>query len=379
MRLICKALRDVRGSLTPPEEVNRTLVVASTPTSDRMGDVVAPSWDLEAFKENPVILWGHDHGQPPIGRAVKVELVEDSLVAEIEWDTASELGATVARQFKEGFLNAVSVGFKPGAMTRRSDLPDDHLWHAERGMVLSENELLEISAVSVPANQEALAAKGLKEGLIDLLRTDTDTRQALEDFLTELGVEELFHPDPEPEEQEGLPLIEAVRWEDAEDFVQLSLITEGRAATGSTSLPLADEALEWDWDTAAANEVLAGDDWERYRQAHFWYDPERAETKAGYKFPFARIVDGELKAIWSGVRAAMAALNGARGEPDISEEDREGVHAKIGKYYERFDRGDPPPLRQLSMQASPPTLTEWLENEPTTQDDPGLGYYLSAT
>ena len=117
-----------------------------------------------------------------------------------------------------------------------------------------------------------------------------------------------------------------------------------RAVSGSTSLPLAEEGLSWDWSTPAANEVLGDDDWSRYRKAHFWYDEENPEVRASYKLPFAKMVDGELKAVWSGVKAAMAALNGARGGVDISDDDRAKVHNKIASYYMRFDKGEAPAL-----------------------------------
>lgn len=140
----------------------RTRFVASTATPDRMGDVVdQDSWDLGNYKQNPVILWAHDYSLPPVGRAVFCEVVEGQLEIEVEWDTGSELGATVARQFKEGFLSAGSVGFRPSSAVPRASLPEEDPRHGQYGYVFYGCELLEFSAVPVPANAEALAAKGL--------------------------------------------------------------------------------------------------------------------------------------------------------------------------------------------------------------------------
>lgn len=142
----------------PNQKPGYTRVVASTAVSDRYGDVVdQKSWNLDAYKNNPVIL--HNHWGDVIGRAVSIEVVSDQLVAEIEWDTdpSNPVGVRVASQFARGFMRAVSVGFRSRAITRRDDLPEDHPAYSKSGgLFLSNNELYEISAVGIPANPEAL-------------------------------------------------------------------------------------------------------------------------------------------------------------------------------------------------------------------------------
>jgi hypothetical protein len=137
---------------------------------------------------------------------------------------------------------------------------------------------------------------------------------------------------------------------EGEDVVEdpFDEVPEQRTASGSPSLNLAAEDTPWDWNTATANEVLDVDDWVAYRKAHFWYDPDAPEIKSSYKLPFAKMIDGDLKAVWRGVAAAMAALNGARGGVDIPESERQGVYERIAGYYSRFEKGDPPELRSLS-------------------------------
>jgi len=153
-----------------------TWVVASTDAEDSYRDVVdQESWQLARFTANPVIMYAHDyHGQPVVGRAEKFEVrdgvklasgrTSKALVMGIKWDTSevNQLGQLVASQFKGGFLKAVSVGFRSGDYTLRSELPEDHGYHGERGYLLRNNELLEVSAVPIPANPEAvvMAAKG---------------------------------------------------------------------------------------------------------------------------------------------------------------------------------------------------------------------------
>ena len=108
------------------------------------------------------------------------------------------------------------------------------------------------------------------------------------------------------------------------------------------NLPLAPENDSWAWNTKSQNEILGpdGDNWEMYRKAHLWYDPENAEVKSGYKLPIARMYGDELRAVFRGVSAAMAALNGARGGVDIPDSERQKVYENISKYYDKFDTGE---------------------------------------
>jgi len=180
-----------------------TKVIASTPSVDRYGDVVAPDWHLERFSANPVVVWSHDYNLPPVGKVTDLTMDGDALVASIKWDDSdpASLGATVSRQFKEGFLSAVSVGFAPNKSTPRKDLPEDHPAAGKTGAYLEGNELLEISAVAIPANPEAVAIRAKMWGL----ETDVEQKhvvQVVEDddtVMITLAKDEMVH-DEEPTE-----------------------------------------------------------------------------------------------------------------------------------------------------------------------------------
>jgi len=169
---------------------NVTTVVASTPAEDSMDDVVIQDWRLARFKSNPVILWSHNGSTPPVGRAERISTPKDTgnLTALIRWDIGDHnpLGTTIGTQFSNKMLNAVSVGFRPGKRQRRNSLnesdpaykPDSH------GLVLSRNLLLEISAVGIPANSEALAIRSWA--------TEAETEEEqLERYLTETNTKKL--------------------------------------------------------------------------------------------------------------------------------------------------------------------------------------------
>lgn len=126
--------------------------VASTDCIDSYDEIVEQSWDLKRFQSNPVILFGHKSRELPIGRATRCEVVNGALECTIRFASAeaNPLAEQVMRLVEEQCLNAVSVGFYP--RTVKWEKRDDR-----EVLVLSDNELHEISVVSIPANPEALA------------------------------------------------------------------------------------------------------------------------------------------------------------------------------------------------------------------------------
>ena len=158
--MICKAEASDDGTIT---------AVASTPDPDRMDDVVAPSWKLDDFRRSPVIMHAHDYEGPVVGKAVEIDLVGDTLMMRVKFDEhdSNPLGQRLANQYREGFMSAFSVGFAPGKVTPRSQLPKEHPAYSEKsaGSYMENNSLLEVSAVAIGANQHALAVRAKRWGL----------------------------------------------------------------------------------------------------------------------------------------------------------------------------------------------------------------------
>jgi len=120
-------------------------------------------------------------------------------------------------------------------------------------------------------------------------------------------------------------------------------------ATPFADLPVKDSP--WGNKTTIENEVL-GDppNWDRYKKAHLWFDPKRADSKAGYKLPVARMLDGTLTVIRSQLGAAIAALNGARGGVDIPGAERRAAYNLAVRYLKKFDpKLEPPALKGQKM------------------------------
>lgn len=130
--------------------------IASTEGIKRDGlDITIEQWDLRNYKKNPVVLWGHDYGgwgsspRPPIGRAsVVINKERSTLDAAVTFDMSDEFAASIDRKYREGFLNAVSVGWNfvlpPGKSM--GDVNRDEV----------KADLLDISGVPVPGDPDAL-------------------------------------------------------------------------------------------------------------------------------------------------------------------------------------------------------------------------------
>jgi HK97 family phage prohead protease len=130
--------------------------VASTEAVDRYGDIVrADGWELANFKRNPVALFGHNYSSI-VGLVPRVWIESKRLMAEIKLAAqgTSALVDSVRALVAQKILRAVSVSFLPmEEPTLMRDEKNDRV----TGYEFTKQDLLEISLVAVPANQEAIA------------------------------------------------------------------------------------------------------------------------------------------------------------------------------------------------------------------------------
>ncbi len=294
-----KIFKDFSSELKSIDVERRTITaVASTETPDRYGDVVLQNgWVLDNFLKNPVIPWGHDYKQPPIAKAIDIRVEGNKLVftAQFPEKGINPTADMVFDMYRTGFLKAFSVGF----------IPIEYEQNEYGGYTYKKQELLEISAVTVPANQEALV-------------------MAFKDFM---------------QERKDL---------------------EEKAVVPYQDLPLAD--MDTEWDAAKARKNVAkwassdgsGDkdkiDWAKYRKAFLWYDAENQENFGSYKLPIADVFDGKLKAVPKAIFAAAAAIQGARGGVDIPDADKEKIKKILEKYYKKMDRTPPWAEEMVNME-----------------------------
>lgn len=127
---------------------------------DRDGDILrATGVDFTNYMKNPVFLSFHNTHEFPLGKVTKFWVEGNSVKADVYFPTVEELSTNPEQAsekakivdfayccYKTGMLNAVSVGFIPIEWKETKDGWDILKW-----------ELLEFSAVAVPANQDAIA------------------------------------------------------------------------------------------------------------------------------------------------------------------------------------------------------------------------------
>jgi HK97 family phage prohead protease len=167
-------------NLLEAKQGDRTVVARITTTSvDRDGDVLIPGgMDASSYKQNPVVLFAHDAGSFPIGKAPKITRTSDDVTARVEFAkrppehpiTEEWAADTVLSLFQQGILNAFSVGFrvKDGGI-RKAESKDISRFGDGVRQVITDWELVELSVVPVPANQDALAvavSKGCNLGQV---------------------------------------------------------------------------------------------------------------------------------------------------------------------------------------------------------------------
>lgn len=133
----------------------RVRFVASDETVDRYGDIIrASGWQLDAYRRNPVMLYGHQTDSLPVGRVEPIAVEGTKLIAHAEFlpEGTTAFADSVWALVEHGSLNAVSVGFLPLARQPILDASQNLT-----GFEYTAQELLELSVVPVPANPNALA------------------------------------------------------------------------------------------------------------------------------------------------------------------------------------------------------------------------------
>lgn len=168
----------------------------STGVVDREKDTIAVGgWDLSNFIRNPVALWGHDASMLPIGRCIDVAVEGDALKATVQFIPADtpergQFAEAVYRLAQTGFIAATSVGFRPTKWAYTSD-PERGADDWFPGIDFQEQELVELSIVTVPANPEALLDEPLPApALPGEVASDTPPQSGEE--LTSLNQEEVI-------------------------------------------------------------------------------------------------------------------------------------------------------------------------------------------
>jgi len=360
-----------KGMVEEIEEdgVKTKLFVASDEVEDRQGEVIMQDgWELDSFKQNPVIQWAHNPSEPTIGRAEKIGFKningKKKLVYEPKFHRKTPMSNYIADLVEEGYIKASSVGFKP--------LEQDENKYTKA-------ELLEISFVNVPANQNALSlgltkgysAKVIKEVMPDVeisekpypnehacrirqpgefepdsfRRTSRDHEGKKYNIIMgklkgETTMTEQAYRYPKDswtadEAKSHCSAHDGASFEPASESASAE-IADTKGVIPYTKYPISTSDV---WDATA--EVRDADTSDLKKMCT-WFDSEKPELKSSYKLPHHTL--SGYKTSWRGVATAMAALMGARGGVSVPESDRQGIYNHLSKHYKDFDK-EPPELK----------------------------------
>lgn len=341
--------------------------IISSETPDRDDDIIrAKGWNLKHYKKNPVVLFAHDGRSLPVGKSQKVWKTEDTLESEAIF-TPKDLypfGHMVGQFYRQGFLKATSVGFRPLEFKER-EMEDEEsrgFWGPTEFM---KQELLEYSSVPVPAHPEALIqarslgidCEPLKDWAEQVLggelgegrwlskgdaeRIYTTLAQAQKKFFfgaptshTETAravmADQRFFEDIELREELGVTM----------DLTDKGTISFRSAHPGGT--PAADEGATWNGPSEVAAAEVSD-----LKVMATWFDSAEPDLKGSYKLSH-HLAAGTHSVVLRGVNAAIAVVLGARDGVDIPEDDRRGVFDHLAKHLrDDFDR-DPPEFRDYT-------------------------------
>ena len=132
------------------DEESRTLTgIATTPTTDRMDDIVEPKG--AQFKLPIPFLWQHRHSEP-IGHVTEAKVTDKGIEVTVQLAKIDEVGTLKDRldeawqSIKAKLVRGLSIGFSP---IESANI--DGSW----GQRFLKWEWLELSAVTIPANADA--------------------------------------------------------------------------------------------------------------------------------------------------------------------------------------------------------------------------------
>jgi len=245
-------------------------------------------WDLESFSKNPVMLWSHDYSQPPVGSWQDWKVVKDgedsSLVMTAKF-ADYDFADTVYKLYLDGHMRAVSIGWTPLEYDKIEDDDGNFV-----GFDFLKNELLECSAVPIPADPDALmeaTARGLISG------------DKMERFAQVVRVGDITRGEAYVLDHRGLRQEERV-----------AIVFNDKAvdwAKGAIENGNYDASAEWSFSEDDANALLGEEDWEGYASYFLGRDEDHTEdSHEGWMFPIAKVnEEGEVALYASALEAAI--------------------------------------------------------------------------
>lgn len=148
--------------------------IINTGKVDREGERLdVEGVDLRGYKQNAVVLYGHDYYSLPIGKSISVRKQDGNIISKFKLAVEEyDFAATVDKLIQGGYLNAVSIG----VIVKE--------WSNDFKEIL-KSEMVEFSIVPVPADRGALITRSLAE----IGKTEDQFRSEFKQFMRQHLVE----------------------------------------------------------------------------------------------------------------------------------------------------------------------------------------------
>lgn len=321
---ICQ--RGARGAVRSFDPNGAVRFVLSTERRARDNNIIrADAWRTRNFAANPVALWAHKDTELPIGhwRNLKIENMPEgdpALFGDLHFASAEyEFAATVEKLYRSGALNAVSVRWAPLDYERMED--------GSNGIVFTDVDLLEVSAVPVPADPDAIAVAA-QRGIVTPDELEKfEARLGSSSEILILGSEIIVEKEQERAAEEVVETIEAeeveVEEQRAEEVAEGDVVAEE---------PCADVVAEDDVEPADSADEIRSEEPAEERSA----DPVAEEDceRAGKKISKgrAKLIRETIDAISSSLESLKDMIEEADPrEMEESEEEEEWTEDERGE------------------------------------------------
>jgi hypothetical protein len=278
-------------------------VIISTEDTDRSGEIVKQNgWELTNYKNNPIVLWGHDYYSLPVGVCTETYLTESNGVPALGAKGVF-LSAEInpfAQQVRKLYEFGLGKGAGVGCTTSVGFIPKEFDENARN--TITKSELLEFSFVPIPANQGVGPAQGRSLTFAEARALGIDMagmRTKGMTFAATLG---------------SIP-------EDISD--------EKAAENTAWKAPALSDFTEKEWKdlSDADKREIAG---------HFAYADQEVPTDfKELKLAHHRASDGQV--VWHGVKAAMDALLSER-SGITAEDDKKAAYDHLAAHYKLFNK-----------------------------------------
>jgi HK97 family phage prohead protease len=291
----CSTLRKIDSLKSFDDLVVKAVEVEGQPSADKAALIAC----LQQYHADNIAFYLEAHGAH--WNVIGEDFTEYHVLFEEIYKDSRRAIDPIAELLRKLNAPALSDIREVASMALGETVADDNDPESFAEAVYAANEALLDQIVSC-INE---ATKINQQGVLNFLAERQDMHQKWSwQLRASLAPEEA---EPEPAETPEIP-------GDMPDMQDAMKAAANWSCCGSKSLPIAETSQAWDGAAAKAQIFAwAGFDGanpspEKASRAFLIHDTANSDLKGAYKLPFADVVDGELKAIPSGIRAAASRL-----------------------------------------------------------------------